>query len=179
MPHTQKRLLRVVLVLAAVSTLATVVIVIFGLPKIFSSADNSAAVKRGSDLQSCRSSYASAVTEATTAANDLVLRGLAAVGRADDDELASLVSDPPGELLSPIDEARARVERRTQAYASAVELSRRDPNEFLRRCRALDATPTGFRSCEAARDAGASPVRKGDPGFNPDLDRDGDGVACE
>lgn len=36
-----------------------------------------------------------------------------------------------------------------------------------------------FQSCAAARAAGAAPVRRGDPGYSSDIDRDGDGVACE
>ncbi|MEU3301588.1 excalibur calcium-binding domain-containing protein [Streptomyces sp. NPDC006678] len=36
-----------------------------------------------------------------------------------------------------------------------------------------------YRNCDAARDAGAAPVRTGDPGYGRHLDRDGDGVACE
>jgi hypothetical protein len=36
-----------------------------------------------------------------------------------------------------------------------------------------------YKNCAAARDAGAAPVHKGDPGYGPHLDRDGDGVGCE
>ncbi|WP_407077590.1 excalibur calcium-binding domain-containing protein [Streptomyces sp. SCSIO 30461] len=36
-----------------------------------------------------------------------------------------------------------------------------------------------YRNCDAARAAGAAPVRVGDPGYGRHLDRDGDGVACE
>ena len=36
-----------------------------------------------------------------------------------------------------------------------------------------------FRNCAAARAAGAAPVRRGDDGYGPHLDRDGDGVGCE
>lgn len=36
-----------------------------------------------------------------------------------------------------------------------------------------------FRNCTAARAAGAAPVRRGDPGYGPHLDRDNDGVGCE
>lgn len=36
-----------------------------------------------------------------------------------------------------------------------------------------------FRNCDAARAAGAAPVRRGDPGYGPHLDRDNDGVGCE
>ncbi|MEN0030923.1 MAG: excalibur calcium-binding domain-containing protein, partial [Pseudomonadota bacterium] len=30
-----------------------------------------------------------------------------------------------------------------------------------------------------ARAAGAAPVRRGDPGYGPHLDRDNDGIGCE
>jgi len=36
-----------------------------------------------------------------------------------------------------------------------------------------------FRNCSAARAAGAAPVRRGESGYGPHLDRDGDGVGCE
>lgn len=36
-----------------------------------------------------------------------------------------------------------------------------------------------FRNCAEARAVGAAPVRRGDPGYGPHLDRDGDGVGCE
>ncbi len=36
-----------------------------------------------------------------------------------------------------------------------------------------------FRNCDAARAAGAAPLRRGDPGYAERLDADGDGVACE
>lgn len=36
-----------------------------------------------------------------------------------------------------------------------------------------------YKNCTAVRDAGAAPVRRGDPGYASHLDRDGDGVGCE
>lgn len=36
-----------------------------------------------------------------------------------------------------------------------------------------------FANCTEARAAGAAPVRRGDPGYGPHLDRDNDGVGCE
>lgn len=36
-----------------------------------------------------------------------------------------------------------------------------------------------YKNCTAAREAGAAPVRRGDPGYGSHLDRDGDGVGCE
>jgi micrococcal nuclease len=39
--------------------------------------------------------------------------------------------------------------------------------------------PGYYKNCSAARDAGAAPLHRGDPGYRPQLDRDSDGVACE
>ncbi|WP_425281569.1 excalibur calcium-binding domain-containing protein [Peiella sedimenti] len=36
-----------------------------------------------------------------------------------------------------------------------------------------------FANCAAARAAGAAPVLRGEPGYGPHLDRDGDGIGCE
>lgn len=38
---------------------------------------------------------------------------------------------------------------------------------------------TYYKNCDAARAAGAAPVRRGDPGYGSHLDRDGDGIGCE
>ncbi|KFK87781.1 hypothetical protein IX27_17915 [Streptomyces sp. JS01] len=40
-------------------------------------------------------------------------------------------------------------------------------------------TSTYYQNCDAVRAAGASPIRSGQPGYGPHLDRDGDGVGCE
>jgi hypothetical protein len=47
-----------------------------------------------------------------------------------------------------------------------------------------NATPTNtddiyYPNCAAARKVGAAPIYKGQPGYRPGLDRDGDGIACE
>ena len=39
--------------------------------------------------------------------------------------------------------------------------------------------PVYYPNCDAARAAGAAPLYRGEPGYRPKLDRDGDGVACE
>ena len=36
-----------------------------------------------------------------------------------------------------------------------------------------------YRNCGAARAAGVAPLYVGQPGYRAELDRDGDGVACE
>ncbi|MER7798170.1 excalibur calcium-binding domain-containing protein [Microbacterium sp. NPDC096154] len=44
---------------------------------------------------------------------------------------------------------------------------------------APEAQPAHYQNCSAVRAAGAAPIRTGDPGYGPHLDRDGDGIACE
>ena len=42
------------------------------------------------------------------------------------------------------------------------------------------AAPSAYyANCAAARAAGVTPLHRGDPGYAPKLDRDGDGIACE
>lgn len=41
------------------------------------------------------------------------------------------------------------------------------------------STNVSYENCTAARNAGAAPVRVGDPGYGRHLDRDGDGIGCE
>jgi hypothetical protein len=40
-------------------------------------------------------------------------------------------------------------------------------------------TSVYYANCDAARAAGAAPLRRGEPGYRPPLDGDNDGVACE
>ncbi len=43
-----------------------------------------------------------------------------------------------------------------------------------------DSRPgNAFGNCDAARAAGAAPVRRGEAGYGAHLDRDGDGIGCE
>lgn len=39
--------------------------------------------------------------------------------------------------------------------------------------------PRYYANCSEARAAGAAPILRGEQGYGPHLDRDGDGVACE
>lgn len=44
---------------------------------------------------------------------------------------------------------------------------------------AVSSSRGAFRNCAAAREAGAAPLYRGQPGYGAHMDRDGDGVACE
>lgn len=51
------------------------------------------------------------------------------------------------------------------------------PDEDVNPAPTQDAEP--FENCAAAREAGAAPLHKGEPGYGAHMDGDGDGVACE
>lgn len=61
------------------------------------------------------------------------------------------------------------------------------PSHRLPERRSLEAAPAriapdegrAYRNCDEARAAGAAPVRRGEPGYGPHLDRDNDGIGCE
>jgi anti-sigma factor RsiW len=54
------------------------------------------------------------------------------------------------------------------------------PGEVRREGVAVETgAPVYFRNCAAARAAGAAPIYAGRPGYREQLDRDGDGIACE
>lgn len=53
------------------------------------------------------------------------------------------------------------------------------PSSFPSSSRGVRGGPTYYANCAAARAAGAAPVRRGQPGYGPHLDRDNDGVGCE
>jgi len=38
---------------------------------------------------------------------------------------------------------------------------------------------TFYANCTEVRDAGKAPIRRGEPGYDNNLDRDDDGIACE
>lgn len=54
------------------------------------------------------------------------------------------------------------------------------PSSLLRLSPGMTLRSDGaYRNCTAARAADAAPVRRGESGYGPHLDRDGDGVGCE
>ena len=45
--------------------------------------------------------------------------------------------------------------------------------------RGVQSGAWSYANCTEARAAGAAPIRRGEPGYGPHLDRDNDGIACE
>lgn len=88
-------------------------------------------------------------------------------------------------------ETRAREQRRgiwageferPSEYRAAHPMprARREPQAPLRRS-ASPVAPSGvyYRGCNEVRAAGAAPLYRGQPGYRPEMDGDGDGIACE
>ena len=101
-------------------------------------------------------------------------------------EIASLVSTPtetPSETSSEASEgASPDTEPTTEEPEPApVEPTAEPAEEPAAPAPAPEPAPAPvhFSSCKQAREAGAAPLYRGDPGYNPKLDRDNDGVACE
>lgn len=58
------------------------------------------------------------------------------------------------------------------AYAAPRPSSARSPTQSIR-------PSWSYRNCREARAAGAAPLYRGQPGYGPHMDGDGDGIACE
>jgi endonuclease YncB( thermonuclease family) len=84
---------------------------------------------------------------------------------------ASQFAEPSAyRAANPRDEAPVRAAQR-EAEA--------EPAYLAPRAAAPVPASVHYRNCDAARAAGAAPLYRGQPGYRPELDRDGDGVACE
>lgn len=104
-------------------------------------------------------------------------------------DLRAEVADERDRLAELADELRDRdhaLDVRTRKLARRADRLDARADEPATRPGATGATvaaaedaPTHFDNCDAAIAAGAAPVRVGDAGYGPHLDRDGDGVACE
>jgi len=90
------------------------------------------------------------------------------VTKAESAAIARVLEDCPGEGLPEDSGAPTRI---PVALPAAQSSDRRDGDRTGR--------PVRFENCDAARAAGAAPVRRGDPGYGRHLDADGDGSGCE
>lgn len=90
-----------------------------------------------------------------------------------------LATDPSTTVLSTTTTAAlASTTVATQPVSTAVATTK---PPVAATTRATTATTTGvtYANCTAVKAAGKAPIRRGQPGYSTDLDRDGDGIACE
>ncbi|OWQ94303.1 thermonuclease family protein [Sphingopyxis witflariensis] len=67
-------------------------------------------------------------------------------------------------------------------YRAAHPRPKRRPTDLPRPAPSAHAQPplgVYYRNCKAARAAGVAPLYRGQPGYRPEMDGDGDGIACE
>ena len=96
---------------------------------------------------------------------------------------------PFSERIAKLEKAKQEEkERAEKAQKEAEERKRREEASAAARTRQRQSAPApsqpvpaelNFRSCKEARAAGYSHMRRGEPGYSPHLDGDGDGIACD
>jgi TolA-binding protein len=92
-----------------------------------------------------------------------------------DDRQAALDDREAGldDREADLDVWESTIEQQSRTGGSASSPSTNDTGS------SSSSTSVYYENCDAARAAGAAPVRRGDPGYAPHLDRDNDGVGCE
>ena len=63
--------------------------------------------------------------------------------------------------------------------AGTIATSTQSVGHYSEQPRVYTPPSAFYDNCTDARAAGAAPLYRGDPGYRPKLDRDGDGIACE
>lgn len=81
---------------------------------------------------------------------------------------AAPVSEAPAQQ-APVQEAPAQVATEAPAQQAPAQPVQQAPAQ----------SDVYYKNCAEARAAGAAPLHRGEPGYRPGLDKDGDGVACE
>lgn len=97
-------------------------------------------------------------------------------------EIAGLVSTPSETPSDTSDEPSTDPVPATEEPEPAPEEPAEEPTEEPAAPTPAPEPPPAhvhFSSCKQAREAGAAPLYRGDPGYSTNLDRDNDGVACE
>ena len=69
--------------------------------------------------------------------------------------------------------------RATKQLTSVPASPRRMSSRAARPASSATGAGWSYRNCGEARRAGATPLRRGQPGYGAHMDGDGDGVACE
>ena len=119
--------------------------------------------------------------------------------KSNDENISRAKSDVnklPEDKRGQFSERIAKLEKAKQEEKERAEKVQKEAEERKRREEAAAAAKTrqrqsnstssqpapaelNFRSCKEARAAGYSHMRRGEPGYSPHLDRDGDGIACD
>lgn len=100
--------------------------------------------------------------------------------------VALIASSAPTELAAHtggLDASGCHTNRKTGDYhchrSPSTSVGRNDSSNNAARTAVSRPDSRTFKNCAEARAAGAAPVRRGEPGYGPHLDRDNDGIGCE
>lgn len=114
------------------------------------------------------------VTDARAAAAAAAAAAKAAADKAAADKAAA---DKAAADKAAADAAAAQAAAAQAAQAAAAQ-AQQDQAQ-ARQVQPPAPSSVYYANCTAARAAGAAPIYRGQPGYRPALDRDGDGIACE
>lgn len=116
-----------------------------------------------------RAAAAAAKAAADKAAADKAAADKAAADKAAADQAAAdkAAADAAAAQAAAAQAAQAAAAQAQQDQAQARQVQPPAPSSVY------------YANCTAARAAGAAPIYRGQPGYRPALDRDGDGIACE
>ncbi|MDQ1218261.1 septal ring factor EnvC (AmiA/AmiB activator) [Microbacterium arborescens] len=124
--------------------------------------DDTALTDARADLDEALDDLATATAALETATAQVTeMQTAATASQTELDARAARISDLEGQLSARTVQAPAAQAPAAQAPAAQAPAS------------------AYYDNCTAARNAGAAPVRAGDPGYGRHLDRDGDGIGCE
>ena len=141
--------------------------------------DNTAAYTIAiASLDSARNDIDSAVTAVQNSITEKERMERMAAEKAEAERIAAEEAAEERRLA----EQAAAEERRIAEQAAAEE--RAAANAASQQSSSSSSGSSGggawfYKNCTEARAAGAAPVRRGEPGFGPHLDRDNDGIGCE
>lgn len=96
--------------------------------------------------------------------------------QAEHDAVEGILAGCPKEPAAAATAVKPAPAEPAPAAAPAVEVPAEEPAP---EAKSVPAGDVAYPNCAAVRAAGAAPIRTGDPGYAPRLDRDGDGVGCE
>ena len=126
------------------------------------------AAEKAADEKAVADKAAAEHAAAAKAAADKAAADQAAAAKAAADQAAA---DQAAAAQAAADQAaRDAAARAASEQAAAAQKAAQAP---------APAPPAYYANCTAAKNAGAAPLYRGQPGYSSSLDRDGDGVACE
>lgn len=93
---------------------------------------------------------------------------------------------PFSDRIAKLEKAKQEEKERAEQAKKAAEEKKKQEEAAAsaanqQQAQSQPAAPSelNFSSCKEARAAGYSHMRRGEPGYAPHLDRDGDGIACD